>query len=370
MTPTDQHLYEVAIGMIPGIGSQLTRQLVSYCGSPESVFKEKKGKLLKVPGIGKACADAIIRQDVLEHAEKEISRAEKLGVQLLFYTSKEYPNRMKGLHDAPALLYYKGNAGLNSGKVISIVGTRNATEYGKEMIEQIVRDLAVHKDLTIVSGLAYGIDVAAHKAALQHQIPTIGIMASGIDIVYPAMHRSVAQKMTECGGLITEYRIASKPEPSRFPARNRIIAGMSDCVLVIEAAERGGALITAEIANGYNKEIFAVPGNLGSKYSEGCNKLIRGHKAHILIAVRDIEYIMNWDAETATQKISLPDYSHLEGEAREVVAFLQETESLLLDELSWKSQIPLSRLASLLLNLEFEGIVRSLPGKKYKLQGM
>ena len=368
MLDNNQQLYEVAIGMIPGIGPQLTRMLISYCGSAESVFKEKKGKLLKVPGVGLSTAESILNQNVLSFAEKEIELAEKSGVQIIFYTSKKFPDRLKNLHDTPSILYFKGNADLNSKKVLSIVGTRNASEYGKEILEQFVKDISAYKDLLIVSGLAYGIDIVAHKASLNAGIPTVGVMASGVDIIYPALHKDIAKRMVDHGGVLTEYKLGSKPEPARFPARNRIIAGLSDAVLVVEAAQKGGALITAEIANEYNREVFAMPGNIGLKYSEGCNNLIRDHKAHILTSSKDLEFFLNWTTseESIPEKI-IPSFSHLEGEAMEIVNFLQTIDSILIDELSWKSQIPLTRLASLLLNLEFDGIVKSLPGKKYKL---
>ena len=368
MSTTNQQLYEIAIGMIPGVGSQLTRMLISHCGSAESVFKEKKGRLLKIPGIGTSTAEAILTQNVLSLAEKELEHASKLKAKILFYTSREFPERLKNISDAPTLLYFKGNADLNTRKVLSIVGTRNATEYGKEVIGQLVKEFSQHKDLIIVSGLAYGIDIHAHKAALAHNIPTVGVMAAGINVIYPALHKEIARKMIEMGGITTEYRIDCKPEPAKFPARNRIIAGLSDAVLVVEAAERGGALITAEIANGYNREVFAVPGNVGLKYSEGCNKLIRDHKATIITGAADLEHFMNWDvADNSIFTQELTNYSHLDGEAKILVDYLKENDGMQLDELSWKSQIPLARLASLLLNLEFEGIVKSLPGKKYKL---
>jgi DNA processing protein len=368
MTDTNQLLYEVAIGMIPGIGNRLTKQLVSYCGSAEGVFKEKKGKLLKIPGVGAVAAQSIIQQNIFSEAEQEILMAEKFNTELLFYTSKKYPHRLKNVADAPTLLYYKGNSNLNASKMLAIVGTRNASGYGREMTESIIKELSVHKDLEIISGLAYGIDITAHKACLSHYLPTVAVMASGIDIIYPSVHKSVARKISESGGLITEYRLGSKPDPARFPARNRIIAGLSDAVIVIEAAERGGALITAEIANSYNREVLALPGNINSKYSEGCNILVRDHKAHIFTSVKDMEFLMGWTAASMVSKPnSLPDFSHLEGEALNIVDVLKENDTVLLDDLSWKSQIPLTRLASLLLHLELEGIIKALPGKKYKL---
>lgn len=360
-------LHEVAIGLIPGIGSALTRQLVSYCGSAENVFKETKGKLKKIPGIGEVLASTIVNQNIIREAEKELMLAEKHTTQILFYTHKNYPERLRHIYDAPTLIYYKGKADLNAKKMIGVVGTRKATSYGKEVVEKLLHDLLPHQ-ITVVSGLAYGIDIAAHKAALLFQLPTIGVMASGIDIIYPAVHKETACKMTEEGGLITEYPFGTKPDAPHFPSRNRIIAGLCDAVIVAEAAESGGALITAEIANSYDREVFAVPGNLGSKYSEGCNRLIQRHKAHILTQIKDLEYIMNWGVEQT--QVPVPqsvDLSAFNSEEQEVLKVLTQEEAMLIDDLSWKSQIPVSKLASVLLSLEFQGIVKSMPGKKFKL---
>ncbi|MBX9851543.1 MAG: DNA-processing protein DprA [Cytophagaceae bacterium] len=360
-------LYEVAIGLIPGIGSSYTRQLVSYCGSAEAVFKESKGKLKKIPGIGEILAETIINNDVLQIAEREILLASKSDTTILFYTHKNFPERLKHIPDAPTLLYYKGNVDLNAKKILGIVGTRKATSYGKEIVEKILSDL-IPQDILIVSGLAYGIDITAHKAALANRQPTIGVMASGIDIIYPAMHKQVAMDMTENGGLITEYPFGTKPDAPHFPSRNRIIAGLCDAIIVAEAAESGGALITAEIANGYDREVFAVPGNIGSKYSEGCNKLIRGHKAHIFTCVKDLDYIMNWSAtENKVKTPAPPDLTQFSPEEKTVLQTMEGTQGMLIDELSWKSQIPVNKLASILLNLEFQGVVKSLPGKKFKI---
>jgi len=362
----NQSIYEIALGYIPGIGDTLTRQLVSYCGSAENVFKEKKGKLLKIPGIGETLAESIIKQDVLKEAETEVKKAEKSDTRIIFYTSEEYPTRLKNISDAPTLLYYKGNANLNVEKVIGIVGTRHATEYGKEQTTKLVEGLKSHNPV-IISGLAYGIDIAAHKACVTNDIPTIGIMGSGIDIIYPSQHREVANKMILNGGLLTENKFGTKPEPSRFPERNRIIAGMCDALVVVEAGEGGGALITAELANSYNREVFAIPGKIGDEFSEGCNNLIKNHKAHICTGISDIEYLMNWAPGQALQKKKELDLSPFSKEEQSIIILMQNSEGALIDDLSWKSQLPVNKVAALLLNLEFQGLVKSLPGKKYKL---
>lgn len=222
---TEALVYEVAIGLLPGIGNMLTRQLISYCGSAKQVFTSPPGKLQKIPGIGQTHLKTLINHSVLNQAESIVKQAEKENVQLLFYTNKAYPDRLKQIADAPTLLYYKGTANLNQPKIISIVGTRQCTAYGKEVTEQLVQDLAKHNVL-VVSGLAYGIDIAAHRASVQHQLATVGVMANGLDIIYPAVHRKIADKMVQYGGLLSENSFGTKPDAPRFPARNRIIAGM------------------------------------------------------------------------------------------------------------------------------------------------
>lgn len=358
-------LYEVAIGLIPGIGCQHTKQLISYCGSVEKVFHTPKGKLQKIPGIGAVLADAVSRQDVLWKAEAEVKWAEEKGVEILFYTHKKYPERLRHFPDSPAMLFLKGNTDLNNSKTIGIVGTRKATNYGLEVTEKIIQELKLYQP-SIISGLAYGIDIQAHKSAISEKLPTIAVMASGIDIIYPSIHKKIAAEMQDNGGLLTEYRQGTKPDPAYFPARNRIVAGLCDAIIVIEAAAKGGALITAEIANGYSREVFAIPGNLGHKYSEGCNRLVKTHKAHIYTSVKDLEYILNWDIEKPNQVNKKNNLQNLSGEEQNIINILIQKESLL-DELSWKTNIPVSRLSSLLLHLEFEGIIKTLPGKKYKL---
>jgi len=357
----------LALHFISGIGDFLVKQLVSYCGSAEQVFNTPKGKLLKIPGVGEFSAEAIKNGKTFQEAERELIKAEKNDTEILFFTDKKYPHRLKTIDDAPAVLYYKGNQNLNVAKSVGIVGTRQATEYGKEVVEKICRELVPHKPL-IVSGLAYGIDIHAHKFALKHGLATIGVMGSGMDIIYPAVHKDTAKKMVGQGGLITENRFGTKPDAHNFPARNRIIAGLCDALIVVEAAEKGGALITAEIANTYNKDVFAVPGNLGQTYSDGCNKLIKINKANVYTSVKDLEYIMNWSSETSGVQTTL-DLHQFEPEEQKVIAILKERKApVMIDELSFKSSLPPSQLASLLLTLEFKNAVKSLPGKMFTLK--
>ncbi|UII26043.1 DNA-processing protein DprA [Fulvivirga maritima] len=362
-----ERLSQLALNFIPGLGSYSIKQLVSYAGSAHHVFNLPKAKLLKIPGIGKVIADSILNHQAFARAEEELKRTEAESVKILLHTDQEYPKRLRQINDAPSLLYYKGTADLNTARIVSIVGTRNATPYGKEITEELVKELARHQAL-VVSGLAYGIDIQAHKSSLKYQVPTIGVMASGINIIYPAMHKETAFKMQEIGGLLTEHALDTKPDPHKFPARNRIIAGMSDATIIIEAAKKGGALITADIANSYNKDVFALPGKVTDPFSEGCNNLIKQNKAHLLTSITDLEYIMNWEEKDDVKEgshITLEDFTQ---EEQLIISELnKESNAILIDNLSWRTNISINRLSSLLLNLEFQGIIKSLPGKRYQV---
>jgi len=361
----------LALHFIPGVGDYLVKQLVSYCGSAEQVFKTPKGKLLKIPGIGLVTAEAILSEKTFPRAEKELKKAEKEETEILFFTDKNYPKRLKEIEDAPSLIYYKGNANLNHTKSVAIVGTRQATEYGKEMVAKIIDELKPH-NATIVSGLAYGIDIHAHKQSLKLGLPTIAVMGSGMDVIYPAAHKDTAKKIVSNGALLTENHFGTKPDAHNFPARNRIIAGLCDALIVVEAAEKGGALITAEIANTYNKDVFAVPGSLGQTYSEGCNKLIRSNKAVIYTSIKDLEYHMIWSVEesqTAKKKVEEVDFSAFSPDEQTILRILKEKNGpMMIDELTIKSSLSPSLLASLLLTLEFSDAVKSLPGKQFVLK--
>ncbi len=359
--------YQIALTLVPGVGSILIRQLISYCGSAEGVFRAPLGRLLKVPGIGEVTARAILRPDVLAGAERVSQQLDKMGATALFYTDKAFPARLKTLYDAPALLYFQGAGTLNAPRTIGLVGTRQATDYGRRVTADIIEALVPY-GVHIISGLAYGIDIAAHRASLANSLPTLGVMASGLDVIYPNAHQKTAHEMRVLGGLLTESQPGTKPDAHLFPARNRIIAGLSDAVVVVEAAAKGGALITAEYANNYHRDVFAVPGQLNQTFSAGCNKLIRENKAQIYTSPKDLIETLNWDqpANIVSRKNQAPPLPlNVTGEESQVLALLRQTTGLHIDELSWQTQIPMGRLASLLLNLEFRGFVRSMPGKMY-----
>jgi DNA processing protein len=363
-----ERLALMALHFVPGIGDYLTRQLVSYCGSAQQVFKLSKSKLLKVPGIGEVTASAIPGGKTYQQAEKEFRKAEREDARILFFIDKAYPTRMRNIDDAPVLFYIKGNINLNVPKVVAIVGTRQATDYGRSQVEAILEGLKAHETL-IVSGLAYGIDIHAHKCALKNALATIGVLGSGIDIIYPASHKDIARKMINQGGLVSEHHFGTKPDAHNFPARNRIIAGLCDALVVVEAALKGGALITAEIANSYNRDVFAVPGNIGETYSEGCNKLIKINKANLMTSVADLEYIMNWKVDMRPDnQLSLDLGLFDKDELRVMEALREKSTPSWIDELSIKTDIDHGYLSSLLLSLEFKNAVVSLPGKLYRVR--
>jgi DNA processing protein len=358
----------LALHFIPGIGDHIIRQLISYCGSAEKVFRTPRGKLLKIPGVGSVTADVILKGNPFKKAEKEINAAEKNNVQLLFFTDKNYPARLKHLNDAPSLLYTKGNINFENSKTVGIVGTRKSTDYGKSCIEELVDGLTSHGAL-IISGLAYGIDIQAHKQALKKGLPTVGVLGSGIDVIYPMAHRDVAKKMEGQGGIVSENPFGTKPDAHNFPSRNRIIAGLSDALVVIEAAEKGGALITSDIANSYNKDVFAFPGNIGRSFSAGCNNLIKSNQAHLITSVKDLEYIMNWhEGIDSPKNINSNTMDLLSNDERAIVMILKENNNpLSVDEISWRSGLTINKLAALLLALELNGTITLMPGKMYKL---
>ena len=360
-------IYKLALTLIPGVGSVNGKSLVAYCGGVKAVFMEKKRALLKIPGIGEQTINAIANHNVFGRAEEELAFIEKNKIAPLFYLDKEYPIRLKQCHDSPLMLYYKGTSELNAPKVVAMVGTRKATEYGRDMCRKIIEGL-VEQNVLIVSGLAYGIDTWSHKAALDNKLETIGVLGHGLDRIYPFANRALAEKMTESGGLLCEYMSNTMPDRENFPMRNRIIAGISDAVIVVEAGASGGALITAEIANSYNRDVFAVPGRLGDPHSEGCNKLIKINKAALIQSAKDISYLLNWNDEKDIKKsVQRQLFLDLSPDEELIVSILREKGDLEIDTLLLETQLMPAKAASVLLNLEFEGVIRCLPGKVYRL---
>jgi DNA processing protein len=364
----EERIALLALGFVPGIGNYIIRQLISYCGSASRVFDTPKGKLQKIPGIGPKTAEAIHHHRTMDRAEKEWIKAKKEQVNLLFYLDKHYPSRLKEINDAPFVLYARGNMDFENSRVVGIVGTRKASSYGKACVEELVEGLAPHGVL-IVSGLAYGIDIAAHKAAMRHGLPTVAVMGSGIDVIYPSSHRDAARKMEMNGGLVTEKPFGTPPDAHHFPERNRIIAGLCDAIVVAEATRQGGALITAELANDYNREVFAFPGSINHTTSAGCNYLIKTQRAQLITSASDLLEYMNWNTpqSPSADRVAMRSMDVLNETEREIVIALRQKSPMILDEISWRTGLPVSQLAGILLTLEFKGWVKSLPGKQYAL---
>lgn len=360
--------YKIGITLLNGVGDVLAKNLIAYCGSAEEVFKTKKQQLEKIPGIGKHTSELILNsKSALNRAEKEIKFLEEKSIQAIFFTDKEYPQRLRNCHDSPVMLYYKGNANLNSTKIISIVGTRTPSIYGKQITEKLIEGLT-ESGCLIVSGLAYGIDIAAHKAALNCKLNTIGVLAHGLDRMYPSVHSQYAEKMILQGGLLTEFLSETNPDKENFPKRNRIVAGMCDALIVVESKRGGGSLITSTIANSYNKDVFAFPGKAGDALSEGCNGLIKSHKANLIESAADLLYIMNWDEKPKSKKTNqMPLLLNLSDEEQLIINTFQNKNQLHIDEICYLTSFSVSKASSYLLQLEFSNIILSLPGKLYKL---
>lgn len=361
----NRKLYEIALTLIQGVGDVVGKKLVAYCGGAEAVFCETKKALAKIPNITENIVDNIMSPNVLKRAEEEIQFVEKNEISPLFYLDSQYPKRLQHCHDSPMLLYYKGKADLNAAKVVGVVGTRNISDYGKYVTESVIDELAADNVL-IVSGLAYGVDAAAHRAALKYDLATVGVLGHGMQTVYPAENRKLSQKMLEKGGVLTEFISGTKPDRENFPQRNRIVAGMVDCLLVVESALKGGAMITAEIANSYDREVFAVPGRVGDIYSEGCNHLIKTNKANLLTNAADIRYIMRWDVDTKVVAKQMRMFRDFSEDEKKIMDVFGDNRTVHLDDIIVSSQLSPSKIASVLLSLEFDGILTALPGKRYQ----
>jgi len=362
-------LHQVALTFVKNVGPAHAKLLISYLGGAEKIFTVSKAKMLKIPGIGEKTVSQLNLTEALSLAEKELDYVAKNNIDVIFYTDSRYPKRLKNCVDSPVLLYAKGNADFNNVHVVSIVGTRNATEYGKHLCRQLVEELQQYNVL-VVSGLALGIDVTAHKECIKQNLPTVGVLGHGLDRLYPGQNRSTAEKMMSNGALLSEYPSGTIPDRENFPQRNRIVAGIADATVVIEAGVKGGALITAEIANSYNRDVFAYPGRVGDDYSEGCNFLIRNNKAQLLTCAADLAYSLGWEKPGESNKPQSPEQFmlpfDLSSEEQTIFNILNQTKSpVAIDDLTIKTNLSTSTLAMNLLNMEMQGYIKSLPGKVY-----
>ena len=364
----DKSLYRIALTQIKGVGVMHARNLMEVVGDEEAIFKEDARTLESIPRITRRLIQEIRDPEVLRLAEKELEFVMKNNLRLLFYTDEDYPQRLTSCVDAPILLYARGRVDFNREKVIAIVGTRNETRYGQEFCRTFVRDLAAQlPGIQIVSGLAYGIDVHAHRAALQNGLSTVGVLGHGLDRIYPSMHRQTAIDMLQQGALLTEFPSGTNPDRHNFVRRNRIVAGMSDAVIVVESGEKGGSLTTVDIANSYFREVFALPGRIHDKMSSGCNRLISDNKALLLQDVDDLLKHMGWMEDRKKEAPKQRDlFVELSESEEKVYQVLLHSGAMQVNTLAIALNLPVTELFMTLLELEMKNVVASLPGGMFK----
>lgn len=366
-----RNLHLLALSLTKGLGPVSVRNMIAYCGSAQAVFDAPKGKLLRAPGIGDHAVKLVRQAETLARAEQELAYCEAHGVELLTYLDDEYPHVLKYIHDAPLLLFKKGTLNLNAQPAVAIVGTRRATDRGREWAEQFATAFA-EQGLNVVSGLAYGIDIAAHRAVLRAGGKTTAVLAHGLDTIYPAKHRRRAEEMQATGCLLTEYLTGTQPDAPHFPARNRIISGICKAVIVIEAASSGGALITARSAFDQNREVYALPGRIGDRFSEGCNALIRDNVAKLVTSPEEVlaDLDIQWQHHSdQTDQLALaltPPNVPLSAEESKVLNFLQGRQDAAIDDIALHTGLPMHQINSLLLGMEFKELLRQTPGKRFR----
>ncbi|WP_333599059.1 DNA-processing protein DprA [Flavobacterium sp.] len=363
---TTELFHILALLRVDGVGDIVAKKLLNHCGSGENVFKAKASQLKGIDGIGEVLLKKLRDKSIFEKAEQELRFLEKEKINVLSYQNEAYPDRLKHCIDGPVLLFASGEMNFENRKMISIVGTRQITAYGTEFCKKLIEDLAVFNPI-IVSGFAYGVDIVAHQAAMENKLQTIGVLAHGLNQIYPKTHKKYVAKMEQNGGFLTEFWSHSNPDKENFVRRNRIVAGMSEATIVIESAEKGGSLITANAANDYNRDVFAVPGRTSDKYSQGCNDLIKTQRASLLTSAADLVYILNWELETkAAKPVQKQLFVSLDYEEQRVYDYLQKNGKQVLDMIALECDFPIFKISSILLNMELKGVVRPLPGKLFE----
>ena len=367
---TTELYYTLALLQVEGIGDVLAKKLIHHCGNAENVFATKKTQLQKIEGIGAAAVKNIHDKAVFAKAEAELQFLSQEQITSLYFQDDAYPFRLKHCYDSPVLLFQSGTVALQNRKIISIVGTRQMTTYGAEVTKKLIEDL-VPLEPIIVSGFAYGVDIYAHQMAMDCGLQTIGVLAHGLNQIYPKTHKKYIGNMEQNGGFITEFWSSSQPDKENFIKRNRIVAGMSEATIVIESAEKGGSLVTANLANDYNRDVFAVPGRITDKYSQGCNQLIKTQRANLLTSAADLIYLLNWELPTASKEkqkaIQKQLFVSLTAEEQTIYDALQKTGKEAIDILALTCNLPIYKLSSLLLNMELKGVIRPLPGKMFEV---
>ena len=362
--------YVLALQKVEGVGDIVAKKLINHCGSAREVFNSKSQHLKSIDGVGDVLIKNLKDKIVHEKAEQELKFIEAEKINFCYYQNENYPDRLKHCIDGPILLFSAGNIDFNNRRMISIVGTREITSYGTEFCKKLIEDLAVFNPI-IVSGFAYGVDIVAHKAAMDNNLQTIGVLAHGLNQIYPKTHKKYVAKMEQNGGFLTEFWSNSNPDKENFVRRNRIVAGMSEATIVIESAEKGGSLITANIANDYSRDVFAVPGRTTDKFSQGCNDLIKTQRANLMTSAADLIYNLNWELETDTKSrkdksIQKQLFVSLDNDEQKIYDYLQKNGKQLLDVIALDCDFPIFKISSILLNMELKGVIRPLPGKLFE----
>ena len=361
----DELLHLLALQKVEGVGDVIAKKLLNHCENAIEVFKFKSSQLATIDGVGSVLLKNLKNKTVFESAEKELQFIKNNSVNTLYFKDNNYPEKLKHCLDGPILMFSSGDIDFNSKRIISIVGTRQITAYGTEFCKKLIADLAPLNP-TIVSGFAYGVDIIAHQAAMEHNLQTIGVVAHGLNQIYPKQHTKYVAKMEKNGGFLTEYWSNSNPEKENFVKRNRIVAGISEATIVIESAAKGGSLITANFANDYNRDVFAVPGRITDKFSQGCNNLIKTQRANLINSAADLVYILNWDIETKSKSVQKQLFVSLDADEQKIYDFLQKNGKEILDIIALECEFPIYKISGMLLNMELKGVIRPLPGKLFE----
>lgn len=358
--------YRIGLTFVKDVGSVTARKLLQHYDSATDIFRAGLKELKATSGLGEVRSKAFRDAGVFERAEQEMEFITKNDVKILWYKDDAYPTRLKDCADAPVLLYTKGNIDTEAERVVAIIGTRKYTDYGQRVCENLVSDLK-QEGVLVVSGLAHGIDTIAHKAAVENRLPTIGVLGHGLDKIYPVANKKLANEMMESGGLLSEYPSGSIADKRHFPMRNRIVAGLSDVTVVIESDIKGGALITARLADSYNRDVAAFPGRVYDSKSSGCNELIRTNIAAMITSAQDLLELMNWDEVGKAKPKQKALFLNLSPDEQAVYDKLKDRDNVHADELLHECKLSNSLLAATLLQMELQGIVKALPGKFYRL---
>lgn len=371
MIPEEEQLYSIALTLVPGVGHIGAKRLVDGMKSATDVFRLRKELPERMPEVNRRLVEALNCPEAISRAEQEMAFIQKNRIRCLTLSDEDYPSRLRECEDAPIALFFKGNTDLNALHIINMVGTRHATDYGAQVCASFLHDLkALCPDVLVVSGLAYGIDIHAHREALNNELSTVGVLAHGLDRIYPSLHRKTAVDMLERGGLLTEFLTGTNPDRHNFVSRNRIVAGMCDATIVVESAQKGGSLITAELAEGYHRDCFAFPGRVNDEYSKGCNQLIRDNRASLLLSAEDFVLAMGWSTSSLPVKaenVQRSLFLDLSEEEQKVVSILEKQGNLHINALVVEADIPVQRMNAILFELEMKGVIRVLAGGMYQL---